>query len=74
MQYDLSKESEEKLIEYLNTKTPTGPLHIAAKIEYEKRVRKRDFWRKDIVIWLALCVSICALIVSIVSIYITQNR
>ena len=74
MEFDLSKESDEKLIELLHTKTPTGPLYIAAKIEYDKRVRKRDFWRKDIVAWLALCVSIISLSISIFSMYMTQNR
>jgi len=69
MQYDLSKEPDENLIELLHTKTPTGPLYIAAKIEYDKRVRKRDFWRKDIVAWLALCVSIISLVMSIYSLY-----
>lgn len=73
MNYDLSKKSDEELIKLLHTKLPTGDLYIAAKIEYEKRLGKRTFWRKDIVAWLAFGVSIISLVVSIIALYIKRH-
>lgn len=64
--HDLSKLSDDKLIELLSTKTPTGDLFVAAKIEYENRIKKREFWRKDIVAWLALGIALCSLLLQLI--------
>jgi len=69
MIHDLSKKTEDELIELLHTKLSTGDLYIAAKIEYEKRLRRRNFWSKDIVAWLALVFSMGSLLVSIIALY-----
>lgn len=67
MKHDLSNKTEDELLELLHTKVPTGDLYIAAKIQYEKLLRKRNFWSKDIVAWLALVFSLGSLIVSIIA-------
>ena len=67
MKHDLSNKTEDDLLELLHTKAQTGDLYIAAKIQYEKLLRKRNFWSKDIVAWLALVFSLGSLIVSIIA-------
>jgi hypothetical protein len=70
---DLSNKTDLELLELMHKKTETSDLHIAAKHEYEKRKRKREFWSKNIVAWTALFISLCSLIVSIISIYIKKT-
>lgn len=48
----------------VNTKVPMAEEHIAAKLELEKRERRRRFWRQDLVAWLALVLSVISLVVS----------
>ncbi len=69
MKYDLTNKTEEELIELLQTKTQTSDIYIAAKIQYEKLIRKRNFWSKDIVAWLALAFSLGSLVVSIIALF-----
>ena len=69
MKYDLRNKTDEELISYIHKNNPWSDLHIAAKAEYEKRIRKRDFWSKGIVAWLALGVSIISLVISIIALY-----
>jgi len=61
MGHDLSKKSEKNLIKYLYTKTPGCDIHVEATHELEKRKRDREFWRKDVVAWLALGLSIISI-------------
>lgn len=69
MKHDLTNKTEDELIEFLHTKEKTGPLYIAAKIEYDKRIRRRNFWSKDIIAWLALIISLGSFVLSIIAIY-----
>lgn len=48
----------------VNSKIPGAEEHIAAKLELDRRERKRRFWRQDLVAWLALVLSVLSLFVS----------
>jgi len=53
-----------ELLRRVHSLTPQAEEHIAAKLELERRERKRRFWRQDLVAWLALVLAVISLIVS----------
>lgn len=71
--YDLSKKTEEELLKIMHKNLETSNLHIEAKHAYNKLIRKKEFWSKNIVAWLALGVSIISLAVSIIALYIKKS-
>ena len=70
--YDLSKKTEDELLKIMHKSVETSDLHIEAKHAYNKLLRKKEFWSKNIVAWLALGVSIISLVVSIIA--LTEKR
>lgn len=54
-----------ELLRRSSTLVPQAEEHIAAQAEIARRERARSFWRKDIVAWAALLLSILSLIISI---------
>jgi hypothetical protein len=67
--YDLSNKTEEGLLKIMHKNLETSDLHIEAKHAYNKLQRKREFWSKNIVAWIALAFSLGSLIVSIIALY-----
>ena len=69
MEYEAAKKKARslddfELLQQVHSKIPQAEEHIAAKLELERRDRLRRFWRQDLVAWLALALSIIALVVS----------
>jgi len=48
----------------VSTKTPSSQEAIAAKYELDRRDKRRTFWLRDIVAWIALVLSIIAILIS----------
>ena len=57
--------TDEELHRRLGAYVPDSDRFTAAKVELERRERMRGFWRRDIVAWLALFLSVVSLVVSI---------
>ena len=57
--------TDEELHRRIGAYVPDSDQFTAAKVELERRERNRTFWRKDIVAWLALALSIVSLLLSI---------
>jgi predicted nucleic acid-binding Zn ribbon protein len=49
----------------VSTKIPMSQEAIAARVELARRERKRTFWRKDIVAWIALALSVVSIVISV---------
>ena len=49
----------------LNDHVKISPEHIAARVELDRRERRAAFWGKYFVAWLALGLSVIALVVSL---------
>ena len=56
--------SDTELERILSRKIPTSNEAIAAKVERERRERYRAFWRKDIVAWILLLLSLVSIVVT----------
>jgi hypothetical protein len=56
---------EVELLRRTATLIPMAEEHIAARAELERRERARSFWRRDVVAWAALLLSIVSLLVSL---------
>jgi len=68
--FDLSNKSEQELRERIGSMTPGTDFRVACERALEKLQRKKEFWRKDIILWISLGVSILALVVAVISILI----
>ena len=55
--------SDIELERVLATKISTSHAAIAARAEIARRERKRTFWRKDIVAWIALVVTVVSIVI-----------
>jgi hypothetical protein len=56
--------SEHDLEIIVSTTRPTSQEAIAARVELARRDRSRTFWRKDIVAWIALALSILSVMLT----------
>ena len=56
------KDSDLEII--VSSKVPSSQESIAAKFELARRERRRTFWLRDIVSWIALVISIVSIILS----------
>ncbi len=48
-----------------STKVNTSMEAIAARVELDRRERRRTFWLRDIVAWIALVLSILSILISV---------
>lgn len=62
MNFDLSNRTDQELEELFGSNKPGTDFWAACKMELERRKRKNDFWRKDIVAWIALVLALISLI------------
>ena len=69
-EFDLSNKSEQQLRELIGSQKPGTDFRVACELALEKLQRKKEFWRKDIILWISLGVSILALVVAVISILI----
>ena len=58
------KMTDFELHQMVNTKMPQSELHIAAKVELERRERRHRFLNQYLVAWLALGLAVLSLVVS----------
>ena len=49
----------------VSTKVPTSQEAIAARVELGRRERRRTFWLRDIVAWIALILSVISIFLSV---------
>jgi hypothetical protein len=49
----------------VSTKVPSSQEAIAAKYELARRERRRTFWLRDIVAWVALVLAVISIILSL---------
>jgi|GEM_PF-2051663 len=62
-EFDLSSKSEQQLRELIGSQKPGTDFRVACEIELEKRRRRREFWRRDIVAWIALAIALISLLI-----------
>lgn len=56
--------SDEELAKILQNQRENSEAFLFAKLTIEKRRDRRQFWRKDIIAWIALILSTCSLILN----------
>lgn len=49
----------------VSTKVPSSQEAIAAKFELARREKRRTFWLRDIVAWIALALSVVSIVLSL---------
>lgn len=62
---DAQAQDDKELRVRVASKSPASMAHIFAKMELERRERRKSFWRKDIVPWIAIFISLVSLSLTI---------
>lgn len=56
--------TDEELLRILEFQPGDSEARVWAKLELEIRKDRRQFWRKDIIAWIALVLSVCSLLLN----------
>lgn len=56
--------SDEELAKIIQIHPENSEAFLLAKLTIEKRIDRKQFWRKDIISWVALILSICSLLLN----------
>jgi hypothetical protein len=63
--YNMAEKSDSELVQLIGRASPGSEIHGDAVAEREYRQRKHDFWSKNVVSWIALGLSIVAILISL---------
>lgn len=65
VKFDFSKKTEAQLREMIGGMTPGTDCRVAGEMALAKLLRRREFWKRDVVSWAALVIALISLILHI---------